>query len=124
MELDVMPCEKPTIFGSPRGTRLPGQVSMLGICPFSQLLERRCCARGRLKSFPKATATSCQTYSTYTANPRKLEHGFRMISARIPYTLPQGHEDNNVPTFFLLLYPSLESHDDPFSSRPLQDLHV
>ena len=23
-----------------------------------------------------------------TVNPRKLEHGFRRISARIPYTLP------------------------------------
>ena len=23
-----------------------------------------------------------------TANPRKLEHGFRRIRARIPYTLP------------------------------------
>ena len=37
-------------------------------------------------------------------NPRKLEHGFRRISARIPYTLPEGHEDNDVPTFWLLLY--------------------
>ena len=36
-------------------------------------------------------------------DPRKLEHGFRRISARIPYTLPQGHEDNDVPTFWLLL---------------------
>ena len=28
--------------------------------------------------------------STHTliVNPRKLEHGFRRISARIPYTLP------------------------------------
>ena len=26
-----------------------------------------------------------------------------MISTRIPYTLPQGHEDNDVPTFWLLL---------------------
>ena len=24
----------------------------------------------------------------YIVNPRKLEHGFRRISARIPYTLP------------------------------------
>ena len=24
----------------------------------------------------------------YTVNPRKLEHGFRRICARIPYTLP------------------------------------
>ena len=35
---------------------------------------------------------------------RKLEHDFRSISARIPYTLPRGHEDNDVPTFWLLLY--------------------
>ena len=34
---------------------------------------------------------------------RNLEHGFRRISARIPYTLPSGHEDNDVPTFWLLL---------------------
>ena len=38
-----------------------------------------------------------------TVEARKLEHGFRRISARIPYTLPQGHEDNDVPTFWLLL---------------------
>ena len=31
-------------------------------------------------------------------NPRKLEHGFRRISAGIPYTLFYGHEANNVPT--------------------------
>ena len=36
-------------------------------------------------------------------NPRKLEHGFRMICARIPSTSPSGHEDNDVPTFRLLL---------------------
>ena len=38
-----------------------------------------------------------------TANPRKLEHGFRRIVAGIPYTLPAGHEDYDVPTFWLLL---------------------
>ena len=37
-------------------------------------------------------------------NPRKFEHGLRMIHAGIPYTLPLGHEDNDVPTFWLLLY--------------------
>ena len=37
-------------------------------------------------------------------NPRKLEHGFRMIIAGIPSTLPLGQEDNDVPTFWLLLY--------------------
>ena len=40
----------------------------------------------------------------HTVNPRKLEHGFRMIRARIPYTLPLGHQDSDVPTFGLLLY--------------------
>ena len=34
----------------------------------------------------------------------ELEHGFRRIGARIPYTLPQGRKDTNVPTFRLLLY--------------------
>ena len=29
-------------------------------------------------------------------NPRKLEHGLRMISGRIPDTLPEGHEDNDL----------------------------
>ena len=37
-------------------------------------------------------------------NPRKLEHGFRRIRAGIPYTLPSGQEENDVPTFWLLLY--------------------
>ena len=38
-------------------------------------------------------------------NPRKLEHNhrFRMISAGIPHALPSGHEDNDVPIFWLLL---------------------
>ena len=27
-----------------------------------------------------------------------------MNSARIPYTLPSGHEESDVPTFWLLLY--------------------
>ena len=35
-------------------------------------------------------------------NPRKLEHGFRMIGAGIPSALPEGYEDNDVPTFCLL----------------------
>ena len=39
-----------------------------------------------------------------TVEARKLEHSFRRISARIAYTLPKGHEDNDVPTFWLLLY--------------------
>ena len=36
-------------------------------------------------------------------NPKKLERGFRMISAGIPKTLPYGQEENDVPTFWLLL---------------------
>ena len=39
-----------------------------------------------------------------TVNPRKLESGYRMIHAGIPYALPYMHEDNDVPTFRLLLY--------------------
>ena len=31
---------------------------------------------------------SYSTRAPDTANPRKLEHGFRRIRARIPYTLP------------------------------------
>ena len=34
----------------------------------------------------------------FAMSSRKLEHGFRMIRAGIPYALPQGHEDNDVPT--------------------------
>ena len=36
----------------------------------------------------------------HTANPGKLE----MISAGIPNTLPEGHEDNDVPTCWLLVH--------------------
>ena len=43
-------------------------------------------------------------------NPRTLEHGFRMTSAGIPYTLPYGHEDNDAPTFGLPLQAALFSH--------------
>ena len=32
-------------------------------------------------------------------NTRELGHGVRMISAGAPYTLPQGHEDKDVPAF-------------------------
>ena len=41
---------------------------------------------------------------TYGRSQRKLEHGFRRIRARIPYTFPEDPEDNDVPTFWLLLY--------------------
>ena len=34
---------------------------------------------------------------------RKLEHGLRMIRAGIPYTLPLGQEDNDVPTSWLAM---------------------
>ena len=36
-------------------------------------------------------------------NPRELEHGLRMISARVHSTLPEGHEANDVPAFWLVL---------------------
>ena len=39
-----------------------------------------------------------------TVNPRKLEHGKRMLGAGVPYFIPQGYEGNDVPTFWLLLY--------------------
>ena len=47
-------------------------------------------------------------------NPRKLEHGFRMILAGIPYALHQVHEDNDVPTCWLLLYGNSVVHACPF----------
>ena len=34
---------------------------------------------------------------------RKLEHGYRMTSAGAPYTVSEGHEEIDVPTFWLLL---------------------
>ena len=37
------------------------------------------------------------------SDPRMLEHGFTRIRARVLHTVPAGHEDNNVPTFWLLL---------------------
>ena len=42
-------------------------------------------------------------------NPRKLEHGFKMTSAGIPYVLPEGHADIDVPTLWLFL--PLESRE-------------
>ena len=35
------------------------------------------------------------------ANLRKMEQGFSLICAVIPYTLRYVHEDNDVPTFLL-----------------------
>ena len=40
---------------------------------------------------------------SYIVQPRNLEHGFRMISARMPYIYFKPSEDDNVPTFRLLL---------------------
>ena len=37
-------------------------------------------------------------------SPGRLQRGFRMMSAGIPYTVPQGHQDNDVPTVCLLLH--------------------
>ena len=39
----------------------------------------------------------------FKVNPRKLGLVFRTITARIPYTIPHGHEDNYQPTSWLLL---------------------
>ena len=43
------------------------------------------------------TTAATTTTTTTTVKPRKLEHGFRRIGARIPYTLAEGHEDIDVP---------------------------
>ena len=37
-------------------------------------------------------------------HPRKLEHGIRTTIAGIPYALLYGHDDNDVPTFWLFDY--------------------
>ena len=44
-----------------------------------------------------------QGLTVYIVEARKLEHGFRRISARTPYILPLRHGDNDVPTLWLLL---------------------
>ena len=51
----------------------------------------------------KPQAREALNFLNPIANPRKLEHECRMIRAGIPYTLPEGREDNDVPTFWLLL---------------------
>ena len=64
-----------------------------------------------------ATAVGCPGS---TANPRKFEHEFRRINARIPYTLPEGHEENTVPTVWLpgltFIWLSLRFQDMTFKS--------
>ena len=50
------------------------ETNILSLSPFSSILTRF----SRNGSRPKIP----------TADPRKLEHGLRRISARIPYTLP------------------------------------
>ena len=47
-----------------------------------------------------------------------MEHGFRRISARIPFILPEGHEDTHVPTFCILLYSNLSKKPWAFSRVP------
>ena len=32
-------------------------------------------------------------------NPIKLEHGLGTVGAGIPFTVPQGYEDNDLQTF-------------------------
>ena len=46
--------------------------------------------------------------ATMYRDPRKFQHEFGMISAAIPYTLADRHEDNDVPTFWSLLYGSVK----------------
>ena len=53
-------------------------------------------------------------YDDPAPNPRKFEHGFGMFSARIPNTLPQGHDDIDVPTSELLL----QSDPKPPNPKP------
>ena len=65
---------------------------------------------------PKSKANPKAPEWSSTVEARKLEHGFRRISARIPYILPLRHEDNDVPTFWLLLYSNL--NNDPHYSNP------
>ena len=50
-----------------------------------------------------APTLPCRSFENIV-NPRKLEHRFRMILAGIPYALLYGQQDNDVPTFWLLLY--------------------
>ena len=42
-------------------------------------------------------------------NRGKSEHGFRMITIGISSTFPEGHTGNDVPTFSLRLYITLQS---------------
>ena len=50
---------------------------------------------------PKSKLLGGRVRSFITANPRKLEHGFRVTCARIPCQKVQ--EDQDVPTFWRLL---------------------
>ena len=50
-------------------------------------------------SAPTPHAVEALWYCNFKVNPRELDHGFRMTSAGIPSTLPQGHENNDVLTF-------------------------
>ena len=43
----------------------------------------------------------------FIENPRKLEHGFRLMIAGTPYTLPWGQEENDAPTCWLPLFSGL-----------------
>ena len=49
----------------------------------------------KLRQRPHGAELETPETTPFKVNPRKLEHGFRRIGARIPYTLP---------TFWLLLY--------------------
>ena len=45
-----------------------------------------------------------------------------MISAGIPYTLLKGQEENDVPTFWLLLYTLQSASVGPLKDSPKQPL--
>ena len=47
-----------------------------------------CVGKSIQKSNPRITLPMLRAAPIATVNPRKLEHGFRRILARIAYTLP------------------------------------
>ena len=72
--------------------------AVLGCLP-----EYRSCPTRDIPRSMGVSSDSLVSFSPTNVNPRKLEHGFKMICAGIPYTLPSGHEENDVPTFWPLL---------------------
>ena len=52
---------------------------------------------------PPETAAHLSNIVLSTADSKKLEHGWRMIYAGVPFLCSMGLEDGHVPTFWLLL---------------------